>query len=305
MRIQDLPSRPHNDGYIFVGKVDGDCAYFSVTKTHHEMATPAATPLYVQHPVSERLAKETGLKAIPVKVLFDTPEANIAGRYEAWADTYEAGPVCIGDGAQAKAFDATTAAWKPQACLGPGLCPRANRGDATCSLKARMQVRVETGAGQQETFELRTGSMSTYLSILGTLKQLRAEHGSLRKLPLTMTTWVKSTRSNGYESFGCARLALDGVVPSNGPEFNSEWECYGVDQVSKWLAEAAPTEAEAIAALPVSVPVLEPLVVHRQPRLAKVAPREDGGAAQNEWGLFDRALGLDEKSNIQSQSSTH
>ena len=294
MKIQDLPLRPHNEGFIFVNIGEGDGAHFEVTQTHHEGPVTATTPLLMQHPIVGKLHKEGAMRTIPIRVLYDTPESNMGGRYEAWSSNFEGGPVCIGDGANAKAYDSSVGAWAAIPCRGPALCSRANGSDVACGFKARMQVEIELDAVPSMTFELRTSSFNTYQSILGTLKQLAAQHGSLRKLPLRLSTWLKSTKSSDYVPFGCAKVELCGVVPANGPQLSEAWETLGSSAMEAWLQECVPTLDEMKPANPCNIP--EMIKVDRKTSTKDRHPPSSSGAS-----IFELAI----LANQVNQSDLH
>lgn len=287
MRIQDLPTRPHIDGYIFVSKGPAGTAHFVLTQTHHENFLTTSTPLLVQHPVTQRLFRDNRLQSIPVKVLFDTPENNISGRFEAWSDGYESGPVCLGDGGVAKALDIKTGAWRATLCKGPALCAKVIAGEVNCRFKAQLMVQVETTTDEVNHFEFSTNSMNSYLSILGNLRAFHALHGGLRNLPLNLVPWLKSTRASGYESFACAKLLLSrgGAIPTSA--VNAEWEAHGSRERRKWLQECVATYAEQRASPPINPACREDISKIQTPR-----PKASDGI--EEGALFARAIALNQ-----------
>lgn len=235
--------------------------------------------------MTQRLFRENRLQSIPVKVLFDTPENNIAGRFEAWSDAYESGPICLGDGAVAKALDVKTGAWRATLCKGPTLCAKAMSGEVNCRFKAQLLVQVETTPDETCHFEFSTNSLNSYLSILGNLRAFRALHGGLRSLPLKLVPWLKSTRASGYESFACAKLVLNsaGTVPAS--VVNAEWEAHGSRERTRWLQECVATPAEQQAHAP-----LPPKSREDSTKLPSERPRDRG--ERSEGPLFARAIAL-------------
>ena len=198
------------------------------------------------HPVAQKLNATNTLREIPVKVIFDTPDSNIVGRYEAWSEGCPSGPVCIGDGDRAKMYDADTNAWKAMPCRGPALCQRAAMPDVGCSFSARMQVEILDESVAGRIFELRTNSLNTYKAISGELHQYRASHGALRHLKLSLVGWVKSSPASNFEPFACAAL---NVVDKLGEPAtaSAEWEEFGAKAVQALLDECVPTELESQA----------------------------------------------------------
>lgn len=119
MQIQSHAHRPHANGYIYVDLDAESNPAFNVSHTYHGQNMEGGRPVMAPHPVALKLNASTALKAIPVKVLFDTPDSNIVGRYEAWSEGCPSGPVCIGDGDKAKAYDASNHSWQAMPCRGP------------------------------------------------------------------------------------------------------------------------------------------------------------------------------------------
>lgn len=243
MQIQSHAHRPHANGYIYVDLDAESNPAFNVSHTYHGQNMEGGRPVMAPHPVALKLNASTALKAIPVKVLFDTPDSNIVGRYEAWSEGCPSGPVCIGDGDKAKAYDASNHSWQAMPCRGPAVCPRAAVGDVVCSFTARMQVEINEDSVAGKIFEFRTNSLNTYKAISGGLHQLVAMHGGLRHLCLSLVGWVKSSPASNYEHFACAAMEL-AKQPDRPNEVNTAWENFGANVAQALLAECVPTEME-------------------------------------------------------------
>lgn len=254
MRIQDQACMPHVHGYIYAGAKDGGDAMFSVTKTYH--ASPSEdghAPHHIPHEVEQKLAPDGKIKVIPIKVQFDSPMSNISARYEAWTSDSSTGPVCIGDGDRAKAYDGSNDVWQQVPCRGPQMCSLANQGTVNCSLSCRMAVTIDAPGEAGRLYELRTNSMNTYRSIVGSLSALRAAHGSLRSLPLQLELWLKSTRASDYEPFVCSTVSIrNAEYRADGTACVDEvWEQFGASLQAAWMkeCEATPNEQTMVAPL--------------------------------------------------------
>lgn len=255
MKIQDQACMPHVHGYIYAGTKDGGDAIFSITKTYHASASEdGQVPQHIPHEVEGKMDAGGPIKVIPIKVQFDTPSSNIGARYEAWTSDSSTGPVCIGDGDKAKAYDSDKGVWLQVPCRGPHMCPLAKQGAIQCSVACRMAVEIDVPGEEGRLFELRSNSMNTYRSILGSLSSLRAAHGSLRTLPLQMELWFKSTRASNYEPFVCASVALRDLKfrVGDAASIDEGWEQFGASLQSAWLqeCEATPNELAPVAQLP-------------------------------------------------------
>lgn len=244
MKIQSHAHRPHVDGYIYVDLDADKNPAFSVSHTYHAQDTEGKRPAMAPHPVALKLNASAALKAIPVKVLFDTPDSNVVGRYEAWSEQCPSGPVCIGDGDKAKAYDATSRSWHAMPCRGPALCPRAAMGDVVCSFSARMQVEINDDSVSGQIFEFRTNSLNTYKALSGGLHQFVAMHGGLRHLHLSLVGWIKSSPASNYDHFACAALKI-AQEPGHPNEVSPAWEDFGANAAQAILAECVPTEMDA------------------------------------------------------------
>lgn len=249
MKIHQIKPLPHITGYIQIkpgpqGDEHGSPG-FEVVKPVHLPVTEGqdgAVPGYQVHPLKEDVASRTGeLKEVPIRLLFDRPEHNITARYEAWSNTLESMPICIGDGEVAKRLDLESGDYAQIRCPGPQLCKHA-QGLDRCSIQVRMPVQLDEQDSMTSVFELRSTSLNTFTSIKGTLDFLFSKVGSLRNLDLKLVAWEKSTRGSGYQSFTCASIELARPTPfdeliANAPRIDSDLEAYAAERIEAYYGE--------------------------------------------------------------------
>ena len=244
MKLNDIQLTPHIEGYVFAQMDEANTPELVMTGTVHGAAGEGSERRYEKHPLHTKIGKDGGLRSIPVRVLFDTPESNIMARYEGWS-IHEGEPTCVGDGERGKRLDSTTGAWQSVPCRGPGLCEAARVGQQKCALSARMRVQVEGQDDALSVFEMRTNSLNSYSSIRGTLAQLKATYGTLRELPLELKPWAKSTRGSSFEPFACVRIALAaGDHEKVKHSVDDAWEEFGARALQAWVGDVVPSEHE-------------------------------------------------------------
>lgn len=213
------PQGPHTIGFIrFASEVrEGERVQvnrFEVLSRHHQ-STDVGDPKLAPHPIAEQLlaleSNKHGIKVIPIKLLFDEPDANLSARYDAY-DSNLNRLVCAGDGDNFRRTsfgqDQTTQTTSG-ACLGPDACAFAQGGDIQCRLRVKLKAQIDGQDDQFSVFEFQSGSINTYRALAAKITMMHATFGrKLRHVPLNLKMWTKSSMESLYEPFFCADIAL-------------------------------------------------------------------------------------------------
>ncbi len=218
MNLNEIkPVGPHVEGFIrFASEGTADnrkqLDHFEVLSRVHEENSTGDKRLAL-HPIMEKLAPlENGerkpLKIIPIKLMFNSVENNLSGRYEAY-DNQIGRLVCSGDGKAAMRKSLTTGEAAAYVCPGPDVCNYANSQGVTCQLNVRLKVQLEGQSDPFSVFEFQSGGINTYRALSSKLSLIRAGFGGkLRHVPLQLTIWEKSSPLSLFEPFYCADVKL-------------------------------------------------------------------------------------------------
>ncbi|MFC3627127.1 hypothetical protein ACFOKJ_13495 [Vogesella amnigena] len=147
---------------------------------------------WLLHPLHQPLADQASngkIRAIPVRLLFNSSELNLRAEYSAF-DRQSGRPLCVGNGETARR--ATKEGLEDVSCPGPDRCPF---GQSTgCKLYGRLNVQVD---GQQDalgTFIFRTTGYNSVRTLAARLKYFEAVSGGLTHyLPLLLRLRAKTT----------------------------------------------------------------------------------------------------------------
>jgi hypothetical protein len=234
---------PFSEGRVhIVTPEDNSECHFSISGHVHAQMTDGTIPAYAEHPVAAKVGSPGArIREIPVKVMFDQVQHNLFPRYEAWSTQVQDMPVCVGNGAIAKAVNVSTGQYHAHPCKGPSLCRLARDNALSCSISIRMPVVVDG-----VPLELRSSASNTLAALTSSLTELKARYGGLRHLSLKLKIWEKSTRASLYRRFGCATIELDSTSPpaevkEGTDDRNDGW---GGTLQRAWAASFVPSEAE-------------------------------------------------------------
>ena len=147
---------------------------------------------WLLHPLHQPLADQAAngkIRAIPVRLLFNSSELNLRAEYSAF-DRQSGRPLCVGNGETAKR--STKEGLEDVSCPGPDRCPF---GQSTgCKLYGRLNVQVD---GQQDalgSFIFRTTGYNSVRTLAARLKYFEAVSGGLTHyLPLLLRLRAKTT----------------------------------------------------------------------------------------------------------------
>ena len=147
---------------------------------------------WLLHPLHQPLADQASngkIRAIPVRLLFNSSELNLRAEYCAF-DRQTGRPLCVGDGDTAKRT--SKEGLEEVTCPGPDRCPFGQ--SAGCKLYGRLNVQVD---GQQDalgTFIFRTTGYNSVRTLAARLKYFEAVSGGLTHyLPLLLRLRAKTT----------------------------------------------------------------------------------------------------------------
>lgn len=148
---------------------------------------------WLLHPLDEALRQTAGekLRAIPIRLLFNSPDLNFRAEYS-WFDRNTGRPICVGDGQQCKRR--TEDGIKTLPCPAPEGCPLAQGGK--CKPYGRLNVLI----GDEDAlggFIFRTTGFNSIRTIAARLHYFQAVSGDrLSCLPLELRLRGKSTRQS-------------------------------------------------------------------------------------------------------------
>jgi hypothetical protein len=145
---------------------------------------------WMLHPLQTQLteALKGKLRAIPIKLLFNSPDLNLRAQYSLF-DRTTGRPVCTGDGQTAKRC--TDAGMKELPCPSPELC---EYGQSACKLFGRLNVQIEGQEDELGSFIFRTTGFNSVRTLAARLAYFNAiSGGNAKHLPLMLRLRAKST----------------------------------------------------------------------------------------------------------------
>ena len=198
---------------------------------------------WINHPLDEQLRKDknTKLRSIPVRLLFDDPDLSLRAHYTVF-DRDTGRPLCVGDGEACKR--STISGMQSYPCPAPPSCPLAEGG--RCKPYGRLHVRIdmdEAGSDELGSFVLRTTGFNSIRTLSARLRYFHALSGGLLSaLPLELRLRGKSTRQSHGSPIYYVDLTLrgDGSLVDAIARARLAWQerkAAGVDQAA--LDEAA------------------------------------------------------------------
>ena len=198
---------------------------------------------WINHPLDEQLRKDknTKLRSIPVRLLFDDPDLSLRAHYTVF-DRDTGRPLCVGDGEACKR--STISGMQSYPCPAPPSCPLAEGG--RCKPYGRLHVRIdvdEAGSDELGSFVLRTTGFNSIRTLSARLRYFHALSGGLLSaLPLELRLRGKSTRQSHGSPIYYVDLTLrgDGLLADAIARARLAWQerkAAGVDQAA--LDEAA------------------------------------------------------------------
>ena len=198
---------------------------------------------WINHPLDEQLRKDknTKLRSIPVRLLFDDPDLSLRAHYTVF-DRDTGRPLCVGDGEACKR--STISGMQSYPCPAPPSCPLAEGG--RCKPYGRLHVRIdmdEAGSDELGSFVLRTTGFNSIRTLSARLRYFHALSGGLLSaLPLELRLRGKSTRQSHGSPIYYVDLTLrgDGSLADAIARARLAWrerKAAGVDQAA--LDEAA------------------------------------------------------------------
>ncbi|MBP8141424.1 MAG: phage capsid protein [Acidovorax sp.] len=198
---------------------------------------------WINHPLDEQLRKDknTKLRSIPVRLLFDDPDLSLRAHYTVF-DRDTGRPLCVGDGGTCKR--STISGMQSYPCPAPPSCPLAEGG--RCKPYGRLHVRIdmdEAGSDELGSFVLRTTGFNSIRTLSARLRYFHALSGGLLSaLPLELRLRGKSTRQSHGTPIYYVDLTLrgDGSLADAIARARLAWQerkAAGVDQAA--LDEAA------------------------------------------------------------------
>jgi len=147
---------------------------------------------WLAHPLQAKLAEgcpNGKLRAIPVRLLFNSPELNLRAQYSAF-DRSTGRPECVGDGLTARRNSDQGIEEVP--CTSPGGCEFGR--EWGCKLFGRLNVQIDGQDDELGSFILRTTGYNSVRTLAARLEYLNAiSGGNARHLPLTLRLRAKST----------------------------------------------------------------------------------------------------------------
>jgi hypothetical protein len=168
---------------------------------------------WMLHPLQTQLteALKGKLRAIPVKLLFNSPDLNLRAQYSLF-DRTTGRPVCTGDGQAAKRC--TDAGMKELPCPSPELC---EYGQSACKLFGRLNVQIEGQEDELGSFIFRTTGFNSVRTLAARLTYFNAiSGGNAKHLPLMLRLRAKSTTLSHRSPVYYADLTLrDGANLAN------------------------------------------------------------------------------------------
>lgn len=234
MTIKGLAITPPIIGRISIGKVvekngkrlpeKDDC--FTITT---QVQTKDG---WLLHPLHSKLAEGSAnakIRAIPVKVLFNSSDLNLRAEYSLFNRT-TGRPMCVGNGETAKRVGADGIT--EVACPSPDGCEFAKAGG--CKPYGRLNVAIEGQEEELSSFVFRTTGFNSIRTLTARLQYFEAvSGGNTRYLPLQLKLRAKSTTQSHRAPVYYVDLCLrDGITLE--------------DAVTQAIAEATQSEQAGV-----------------------------------------------------------
>lgn len=187
---------------------------------------------WLLHPLHSKLAEGSAnakIRAIPVKVLFNSSDLNLRAEYSLF-DRTTGRPMCVGNGETAKRVTADGIA--DMACASPDGCDMAKSGG--CKPYGRLNVAIDGQEEELSSFMFRTTGFNSIRTLTARLQYFEAvSGGNTRYLPLQLKLRAKSTTQSHRAPVYYVDLCLrDGVSLE--------------DAVSQAIAEAVKCEQAGV-----------------------------------------------------------
>lgn len=187
---------------------------------------------WLLHPLHAKLiegAANAKIRAIPVKVLFNSSDLNLRAEYSMF-DRTTGRPMCVGDGEKAKRVGVDGIA--DVVCASPDGCEMAKAGG--CKPYGRLNVAIDGQDEELSSFVFRTTGFNSIRTLTARLQYFEAvSGGNTRYLPLQLKLRAKSTTQSHRAAVYYVDLCLrDGISLE--------------DAVSQALAEAVKSEQAGV-----------------------------------------------------------
>ncbi len=216
--IKGLAITPPVIGRISIGKIverngkrlpEKDDAFTLTTQVQNRDGS------WVLHPLHDTLKQGSAnekIRAIPVRVLFNSTDLNLRAEYSLF-DRSTGRPVCVGAGETAKRY--TSDGIKEVACPGPEGCEFGSKGG--CKPYGRLNVQVDGQGDELASFIFRTTGFNSIRTLAARLHYFEAvSGGQTRYLPLQLKLRGKSTTQSHRAPVYYVDLCLrDGVTLSD------------------------------------------------------------------------------------------
>lgn len=167
---------------------------------------------WLLHPLHAKLTEGSAnakIRAIPVKVLFNSSDLNLRAEYSLF-DRNTGRPMCVGNGETAKRV--TAEGITDVACASPDGCELAKTGG--CKPYGRLNVAIEGQDEELSSFVFRTTGFNSIRTLTARLQYLEAvSGGNTRHLPLQLKLRAKSTTQSHRAPVYYVDLCLrDGIT---------------------------------------------------------------------------------------------
>jgi len=187
---------------------------------------------WLLHPLHAKLAEGAAngkIRAIPVKVLFNSSDLNLRAEYSLF-DRTTGRPICVGNGETAKRV--TAEGITEVACASPDGCAFAKSGG--CKPYGRLNVAIDGQDEELSSFVFRTTGFNSIRTLTARLQYFEAASGgNTRYLPLQLKLRAKSTTQSHRAPVYYVDLCLrDGISLE--------------DAVTQAIAEAAKSEQAGV-----------------------------------------------------------
>jgi len=187
---------------------------------------------WLLHPLHNKLMEGSAnakIRAIPIKVLFNSSDLNLRAEYSLF-DRTTGRPMCVGNGETAKRMS-TEGGMADVQCFSPNTC---EWGKAGCKPYGRLNVAIEGQEEELSSFVFRTTGFNSIRTLTARLQYFEAvSGGNTRHLPLQLKLRAKSTTQSHRAPVYYVDLCLrDGL--------NLE------DAVAQAIAEAAQSDGSGV-----------------------------------------------------------
>ena len=167
---------------------------------------------WMLHPLHQKLlegSEKEKIRAIPVKLLFNSSDLNLRAEYNLF-DRTTGRPVCVGNGETAKGV--TAEGFKEFPCPSPDGCEIGKKGG--CKPYGRLNVQVDGQNDELGSFIFRTTGFNSIRTLTARLSYFEAaSSGHTRYLPLVLKLRGKSTTQSHRAPVFYVDLCLrDGVT---------------------------------------------------------------------------------------------